>query len=80
MSDRDNIFLGNNYTIMMLDYDANTNQLLWEISCGFALGDWIETQDAAEWSLIGQRHLAKYRVTDTILSKIQMMTILTENT
>lgn len=76
--DYSNVFSGNNYTIKIAWLPNDVN-IWWDIDCSYMLGDWIETQDSIEWALIGQRHQSKYRITDNLLSKIKMMTALTEN-
>jgi len=38
------------------------------IECRYAVGDWIEKQDPAQWEVIGLRYHARYKVREDLMS------------
>jgi hypothetical protein len=76
--DVDNAFAKCNFENRFYHDYLGANKMRWRVNCSYRLGDWIEEQDKEQWSIVGGRHRAIYDITDEIMSKIIMLSALSE--
>ena len=76
--DVENAFAKCNFADRFYHDNYGKDKMRWRVNCSYGLGDWIEEQDKEQWNIVGSRHRAVYDISDEIMSKIIMLSALSE--